>query len=126
MTAANTLSPSHRRLLDRHRIKMIRLTRLARRIGTDEPPCFVVAELVGDFAAACQDAGAEFLDGDGWVISIDATGLVEIVEAVFPDGLEPILTRAAGTVAVLVVTSDDVPEVAILGAEQLALEPGRA
>ena len=117
---------SHHRLLARSWIRMVRLTRLARRVGANEAPSFVVAEVGSVVAEVCQDAGGEFHDGDRWVISVDAAGLAEILAAVLPEGVEGFVNRPAGTVGVMIVDAQDVPAVAILGVELLTLEPGRA
>lgn len=126
------LLASHRRLLTRHRIRMVRLTRVAKRLGTGLP-CFVVVELGSAFAEVCSDAGIEFLDVDpddegkgAWVVPMCSAGLLAILGAVFPAGVEPVLTRPAGTIGILAVDADDHPAIAILGIEQLTLEPGRA
>ena len=123
---------SHRRLLATHWLRMVRLTRLAKRIGETEPPSFVVGELGGQFAEVCMDAGEEFLDviddeGRGaFVVPLDAPGLITILADLFPEGVEPTVMRPPSTVAVFVVDADDVPALAILGVEKFTLEPGRA
>jgi hypothetical protein len=127
------LSPPHQQLLDRYRHRMITLTRIARRIGTEENPHFVVAEVGGDFAANCDDAGEEFLQIDpqdetkeAWVIPLDTGGMVTILAATHPEGVAPLLTRAAGTIGVFIVTGDDAPAVTIIDSASLVVEHGRA
>ncbi|MFH1517157.1 MAG: hypothetical protein ABIH17_04660 [Pseudomonadota bacterium] len=127
------LLASHRGLLARHRITMIRLTRLARRLEITESPNFVLAELGGEFAVACTDAGREFLDVDpmddskgAWVIPLNAAGMVVLLVSLLREEVEAFLTRPAGTVAILVVDAECNPAVAILGVERFTLELARA
>lgn len=86
---------------------------------------FIIADLKGEFGLACiaQGAGLEFAvvssDAEAVVIPLDVFGLLAILRSVVPDGVEPVVSRATGTIPILVVDAEDEPAIMILGIHEL-------
>ena len=132
LRSITTLLRSHHRLLGRYRHRICRLHRIASEVSPKQT-CFVVAELGSMFAKGCETAGTEFVtpdpqnDGPGaWVIPLDAAGLIELVGATVPDAVEPVLTRQAGLIPILIVDRHDEPALALCRYVDIATSVGRA
>lgn len=87
---------------------------------------FIVADTDGGFGRSCvqEGAGLEFLvrtiAASAMVIPLGVDGLVAILASMVPDGIEPVLTRTAGLVSLLLVDANDEPAIVLLDARRLA------